>query len=36
MAYTDGYLQLGLYALAAAVLLAILNRPVKQMMRGIH
>jgi len=36
MAYTDGYLQLGLYALAAAVLLAILNRPVKQMMQGIH
>jgi len=36
IAYTDGYLQLGIYALAAALLLAILNRPVKQMMQGIH
>jgi len=36
IAYTDGYLQLGIYALGAAVLLALLNRPVKQMMQGIH
>jgi POT family proton-dependent oligopeptide transporter len=36
MAYTEGYLQLGYYALGAALLLALLNRPMKRMMQGIH
>jgi len=36
MAYTSGYLQLGYYALAAALILALLNRPMKRMMQGIH
>jgi POT family proton-dependent oligopeptide transporter len=36
MAYTDGYLQLGCYALAAALVMALLNRPMRRMMQGIH
>jgi len=36
MAYTSGYLQLGYYALAATLILALLNRPMKRMMQGIH
>jgi POT family proton-dependent oligopeptide transporter len=36
LSYTEGYLQLGYYAIAAAVILALLNRPIKKMMQGIH
>jgi len=34
--YTDGYLQLGLYALVAGVVLIALSPVVRRLMRGVH
>jgi POT family proton-dependent oligopeptide transporter len=35
-AYTDGYLQLGLYALIAGAVLLAISPFVRRLMRGIH
>jgi POT family proton-dependent oligopeptide transporter len=36
MAYTQGYLELGIYAFVAGVLLWLLHQPVRRMMQGVH
>jgi POT family proton-dependent oligopeptide transporter len=35
-AYTDGYMQLGLYALVAGLVLLAISPFVRKLMRGIH
>ena len=36
VSYTDGYLQLGIYAAIAGVLLVVVSPFVRRLMKGIH